>query len=630
MKITDCSLSATLSPCFIKPSDGISPSDEFVQTTIQAPISDKKVAQILGTYVAFDFEWSDGNVVEAASFVDNNGTWEVKFKDKDFGDSERDFLNYIMDKIQNYHYSIGWHTQGNSETAGSDVPPDLRVLYERCHANGIDSIVKLGYKGLPYVSKGYKHIDLYNIYSNPIVAGGMYKKKYRDLHLNTVANGLLGHGKYNNHTGADFDILPPEEKIQYSRIDSQLVIELSQYHDFEALDAFYAISEITSLEFDRVCQTKIATWWGSIYQKDGYEPTQNKFTESYKGADVVIPKQGKYVNIIVVDAQSLYPTVAIKYNLSFDTVNCPCCKYNSDAKLTKFIPKEFLTDCICVNSDETWICQQKRGAFPQKLKIFKEERITQKKLGNNSKQYALKILINGGYGVFGNEHFKYYDPRVAELVTAAGRYMLFEMQSTANDVYGFEIIYGDTDSLFLNNTNERGLKEFQQKFLKENDIDLEIKNKYDKLILSAGKKHYIGVEKGQIDIVGFEGIKDDRPGFYHQVYEQLVKDILEDDKDPLVNISQAFNTIGSLSDHELLKVSRVLGKEPADYKGNNQLAQIGKAIGAKSGEAVWHYHANKKKTGNSWTLDFAQADIQHYKQLLWNTVDEILDSRLSS
>ena len=33
-------------------------------------------------------------------------------------------------------------------------------------------------------------------------------------------------------------------------------------------------------------------------------------------------------------------------------------------------------------------------------KIFKAERLKQKELGNKSKQYALKILINGGYGIY--------------------------------------------------------------------------------------------------------------------------------------------------------------------------------------------------------------------------------------
>jgi len=60
----------------------------------------------------------------------------------------------------------------------------------------------------------------------------------------------------------------------------------------------------------------------------------------------------------------------------------------------------------------------------QELKVFKQERLEQKKLGNQDRQLALKIIINGGYGVFGSQYFKYYDPRVAELITAYGRYTI--------------------------------------------------------------------------------------------------------------------------------------------------------------------------------------------------------------
>ena len=39
---------------------------------------------------------------------------------------------------------------------------------------------------------------------------------------------------------------------------------------------------------------------------------------------------------------------------------------------------------------------------------------------------------------------------MAELITAYGRYTLTKMQEIAKDM-GFEIVYGDTDSLFLHN-----------------------------------------------------------------------------------------------------------------------------------------------------------------------------------
>ena len=49
-------------------------------------------------------------------------------------------------------------------------------------------------------------------------------------------------------------------------------------------------------------------------------------------------------------------------------------------------------------------------------------------------------------------YFKYYDLRVAELITAYGRYTLSKMQEIATNM-GFEIVYGDTDSLFLKYIN---------------------------------------------------------------------------------------------------------------------------------------------------------------------------------
>jgi DNA polymerase elongation subunit (family B) len=83
-----------------------------------------------------------------------------------------------------------------------------------------------------------------------------------------------------------------------------------------------------------------------------------------------------------------------------------------------------------IHNREYWICKKIEGIFPKKLRLFRDERIRQKELGNTVKQMALKILINGGYGVFGSRFFKYYDPRVAEIITAYGRYTLTKMQES--------------------------------------------------------------------------------------------------------------------------------------------------------------------------------------------------------
>lgn len=208
-----------------------------------------------------------------------------------------------------------------------------------------------------------------------------------------------------------------------------------------------------TLDFEKVCRTGISTWWTAVFDNMGYDEggkpvsslsfdrTDEKL--KYIGGLVLQPKKGLYHNLNVVDVASLYPTMAILHNISFDTVNCGCCENDLQAKITD---KDITKDCKL--QKEYWICKQREGAFPKKLKIFKEERLRQKNLGNQVKQLALKILINGGYGVYGSQYFKYYDPRVAELIAAYGRYTISKMKHIAHNM-GFEIVYGDTDYYFL-------------------------------------------------------------------------------------------------------------------------------------------------------------------------------------
>jgi DNA polymerase I len=464
-----------------------------------------------------------------------------------------------------------------------------------------------------------------------MVKDGMYKGSYRTNKLDDVSNVLLAYGKYNNYSGGEFRNLPIEEQVKYSLQDSKLVMDLSKYRDFEALDSMLAIAEITGLDFERICQTRLTTWWGAIFDKmvDSAQcPSyrQIEYLDSPKGAKIIPPKKGMYHDVVVVDAQSLYPSVAIKYNLSFDTINCQCCYDNPQAKISKIIPKEFTAECkYIINPTTDWICQKRNGAFPSKLKGFKEERLKQKQQGNNAKAHALKILINGGYGVFGHRHFRYFDGRAAELITATGRYTLAQMQQVAENEYGFEVIYGDTDSLFLNNTAGKDVKGFTQRFRQNCGISLEVKNKYDKLLLSAGEKHYIGVEKGKIDNVGYEGEKSDRCEYFHTVYDQLLDDMLIKEIDPLPNVKKAFRDLQSGKiDSKLLTIAQRVNQEPGDYVASARVGRIAKVLNANKGDLVHFYNANEKHTGKSWTLDPAEIDYSKYKELLWNIVSEIL------
>ena len=61
---------------------------------------------------------------------------------------------------------------------------------------------------------------------------------------------------------------------------------------------------------------------------------------------------------------------------------------------------------------------------------------------------------------------------------------------------------------------------------------------YHTFILSSVKKHYIGYDKNKdaIDIIGMEGKKSDRAEFYHNVFKQVVNDVVKCNANPIHNL----------------------------------------------------------------------------------------------
>ena len=124
--------------------------------------------------------------------------------------------------------------------------------------------------------------------------------------------------------------------MQYVTQDANLVMKLSKHNNYEILDLMNAISIITDLPFDRVCHTGISSWWTKIIKKEVGEPQQHFLEKkSYTGGYVLEPTKGYYLQpVYVLDVKSLYPTMMINNNISFDTINCDCCQYREEARVS--------------------------------------------------------------------------------------------------------------------------------------------------------------------------------------------------------------------------------------------------------------------------------------------------------
>jgi len=510
----------------------------------------------------------------------------------------------------------------------NDVNSDLAILNERCIKNGIPSPVKFSLNGKPCIENRI-HIDLCEVFRKELVKGTIFKNRYRTLKLENVSQALLDKGKYESGaiSGANVHTLTIEQQKQYVLQDAQLVMDLSKTNAGQIMSLMQAIAELTGLSLEQVCHSSLSTWWTKVFDDMGCVPLQfsgrdevrNQQPTKYQGALVIEPKPGRYRNLKVVDVVSLYPSVAILHNISFDSVNCACCINREDAKISAdVIDKGY------------WICKQREGAFQKKLREFKEERVRQKQLGNEIKQLGLKILINGGYGLFGNPAFKYADIRAAELITAYGRHTLRQMIDIASNL-GFTVVAGDTDSLFLdgNDSDASRIPRFITECKEKMGVDVEHSQTFVKAAIIK-KKHYFGVTTcREIKVVGMEGKKNDRPVWINRVFDQFLEDF-KADRDPIVNLKAAINGLESGKiDPELLKIRVKLAKDPSDYAVNNPNKKIGMLLGAKAGDVIWYFKtdddgSDKKKKARVSTNP-REIGVCKYKEMLLTTVKDALE-----
>ena len=258
-----------------------------------------------------------------------------------------------MSEILQYKLTMGWYSKGvrlqKEDGTFSGTDSDLKIIDDACRYYNIPSIIGFDKRRIPYV-RGYQydlcnidpyyarlnkfdwyyHIDLYQVYKKPMVKTMIYQNKYKDLGLDSVSKAILNEGKFENLDGLQIQKLSKKEQIEYVTQDANLVMRLSKHNNYEIFNLMNAISSITNIPFDKVCHTGISTWWNNIILdklKNGEcrAPVSKVEKRKYTGGQVIEPVIGYYNNnqdVYVLDVKSLYPTMMINNNISFETVNC--------------------------------------------------------------------------------------------------------------------------------------------------------------------------------------------------------------------------------------------------------------------------------------------------------------------
>jgi len=596
------------------------------------PMQSKKEPKL--KILAFDIEMMEQDGEEKIimiSFAGNNGfkkvitTWEGKAKSTVSVKDEKTLLEKFIQTIndQNPDFIVTFNGDGFDfpKIKASAEKHKIDIKIGRDNSN-----IRLVRRGRISSTKirGRVHVDLFNFIDH-ILSPSM---KTEVLTLDAVAEELLGLKKRDlkwkdirESWGSKKGL---KKLADYCLWDSQLTLKLAE----QLLPQVFALSTLTgTTPFDAgryyYSQLDEAYLMREAFRQKVLIPNNPKQDEimkrrmrpAYTGGFVVEPKKGIHPDIIVFDFRSLYPTIIVTHNISPETIDCKHkeCKRNKPPEVDHHFCKKS-KGFIPRNLDDIII---KRTEVKKKMKKLKKDSLEYKTLDNM--QYALKIIANSIYGYMGYFGAKWYCYPCAAASAAWGRFYIKKSISMI-EKGGFEVIYGDTDSVFIimPNVKKSQLIKRTEKFLKKINnrlpgmIQLEFRGKYEggifvtvKGVKRGAKKRYALIDKkGNLEIRGFETVRRDWCDLAKDIQHEVLRIILQD-KDPEKATKLVRDTIKRLHDKkaklEELTIYTQLVKSLSQYEAIGPHVKVARKMrdrGRPVGEGMIVEYIITKRSGS--------------------------------
>ena len=369
--------------------------------------------------------------------------------------TEADLLTGLLQRIRELDPDVltGWNL----------VDFDLTVLQTLCRTHGVpfnlgrstdESWYQEGdvWGGSRVVVYGRQVLDAMHLVRATL-------QRFEDNRLHTVALALLGRGK--TFEAGEGDSMP--DRILAAFRDDRAAFAGYCLEDSRLVRDILLRQDLVRLSLRRACLTglPLERAWGSVAafdflyltglrERGMVAPTTGVDRVNQEGSPgglVMASRVGLYRHVFVFDFKSLYPSIIRTFNIDplthLEAGGSNPGGAEEGSQEAPGVSGELL------RAPNGALFTRRPGILPEMLAGFFEERARARAAGDELAAFTCKIVMNSFYGVLATGSCRFAEGALAGAITGFGHYLLRWTRDLLEDSGRGAVLYGDTDSLFV-------------------------------------------------------------------------------------------------------------------------------------------------------------------------------------
>ncbi|MCB5161925.1 DNA polymerase II [Marinomonas algarum] len=495
------------------------------------------------------------------------------------------FMNYV--KQYSPDIFIGWNLIGF----------DLHFIDQRCQSLGLRPAFGVG--GESWTIRSSENQGKYFATIPGRVAldgitllkvGGYHFESYS---LNNVSKEILNEGKLlqGSERWQEIERLHQEDLpafVAYNLQDCDLVlrifdklklIELQQTRvDLTGIPLEQTGGAVAAFENQYLPRLHKAGWVAPAWRDEDFVASPGGF--------VMSSRPGLYKNVLVFDFKSLYPSIIRTFYIDpLARIVAEDVSSHTASQVFSSNTSDLVPGFLGANF------ARHQAILPELVTELANAREAAKREGNSILSYAIKIIMNSFYGVLGSNVCRFYHAELASSITMRGHELL-ERTKCWMEEKGAQVIYGDTDSLFVrlpddpiktpeqqgNNLRDdinRRLSQWCRDYAGlDSQLELEFERIYERFFMptirgtdEGSKKRYAGKSKGKLVFKGLEAARTDWTPLARQFQRTLFEKVFNDEN-PIGFIQDTIDQLRAGAFDNQLVYSKQLSRPLSAYTKN--------------------------------------------------------------